>query len=196
MLNNINELIFASSEAELIGHIIGLFALLAATSVFLFKKRRGILAAKFSTDGLYSLHFLLLGQQTAALITLINVVRGVVFYNKGKKWASSNAWCAVFIFLSISSAFVNGFNAVNILPAIGSSIAVIGLWSTDTLTLRVFNLCGVSLWLIYTAIIFSPSAVICNAIYVVTISISLVREIKNRAKAAKTNHEGESYEQA
>jgi hypothetical protein len=180
IVNFIKSFFVYSTTAELIGQIIGFAALFVAIFVFLLKKRTHIIAAKLATDALYGIHFFLLGQSGAAMINVINSVRGIVFYNKGRKWASSNLWCVAFVLLTLSTTFLNsksGFSPIMLMPAVGSSLAVIGLWSSNTLILRIFNLIGISLWFIYAIIISSPSAAICNAIYIISLLITITREL-------------------
>lgn len=167
-----------ASPRTIAAHAVGFVALTVAVFVFLLKRRRHIIAAKLATDAIYSIHFALLGSYTASAINLIGVLRGAVFYNKERKWASSRAWCIFFVLLTLGSSALTWAGAISLLPAVGSSLAVVGLWSSSTLRLRILNLAGITLWLIYTVIIFSPAAIICNVIYVTTIIISLVKEIK------------------
>ena len=185
ILDFIDSFFAYSNTTELIGQVIGFIALFVAVFVFLLKKRTHIIAAKLVTDALYCVHFFLLGQIGAATINIINSARGIVFYNKGRKWASSNLWCVAFVILTLSTTFLKSkgeFNPIVLLPAIGSSLAVIGLWSSNTLILRLFNFSGISLWFIYAIIIHSPSATICNAIYIVSLIITITKELVTMSK--------------
>ena len=169
---------------EISAHVISFIALGVAFLVYMLKKRSHIILAKLMTDAAYAVHFILLGQFTAASVNTVNIGRGIVFYNRGsKKWASSNLWCVFFVVVTLGCAVFTWRGPISLMPTVGSSLAVIGTWSTNTLVLRSFNLAGVSLWFVYSILAFSPASMICNAIYIVTLIISIVREIIERTKA-------------
>ena len=73
--------------------------------------------------------------------------------------------CAVPTFQSIK----------DILPIIGSWLAIIGFWQNDVKLLRIFNLAGVMLWLIYGIITVSVSTIICNVLSIISIFSALFK---------------------
>ncbi len=183
-MNYLIQYLKAADTKTVVAQIIGFAALGVAIFVFLSKKRKGIIAAKFITDALFCIHFALLGQYTGACVNLIALGRGAVFYNKDKKWASHILWCFLFVILTLLCSVFTWQGIISLLPTVGSSFAVIGMWSSNTKALRLMNLFGITLWLIYSIIVISPSAIICNILYITTILYSLLRDASKREKSS------------
>ncbi|MBQ8640696.1 MAG: YgjV family protein [Clostridia bacterium] len=168
----------------LIAQGIGIVAILLAFFVYTTKKRVVLISMKFLTDLLWGLHYLLLGAYSGALMNLVNMIREVIFQCKtSKKWAGSPVWAVVFIGMSLFSTTLSWQGPVSILPALGSSIAVIGLWCSDTAHIRAFSFPGVFLWLIYSILIKSYTHMISNLITLVSIGIGICRDIRDRKRA-------------
>ena len=141
------------NKENLVGNIIGLLAVISALGIYGYKSRKKILLAKLIADGLWAIHFLLLGATTGGVLNVVNAFRDGVFYNKdSKKWAGSKIWVLVFILVGIISGLMSWEGYFSLLPIIGSSISIIGLWCSDSFMLRVVSFFAISLWLIYAAI--------------------------------------------
>ena len=127
-------------------------------------------------------------------VCIVNTGRGFVFYNKGKKWASGIYIPIIFCALTLLTTLLQWRGWYTLLPAVGSVLAVIGFWCNRPRLVKLFNLPAVTLWLIYSIMITSISATIINVISIITILISMVRElvayIKNK-KLQTTIKDGE-----
>ncbi len=158
--------------------IIGIIATIIALFIYTFRNRKKVLFAKLTTDVLWSINYVLLGQFTAAAINIINVGRETVFYNRvNKKWASHIFWLFFFISLTLlSSVFSAGdnFSYINLLPVFGSVISAIALWNKDPFRIRLISLIGLSLWLIYSILIKSPTNIISNVFSLTSIIYGLI----------------------
>lgn len=172
----------------LIGQILGFIPLALAFFIYLFNDRRKILIFKMSSDFLWAFHYILIGAYTGAVMNLINSVRDVVFYNKGKKYIRG-LWIPIaFVIMNIISCTLTGNSTggswIRFLPMIGSSIAIIGLWCSEPQKIRYFMFPGMTLWLIYCIMTHSISSTISNCITLVSLVIA---EVNYRKSLKKTN---------
>lgn len=168
----------------IIAQSIGVIAMCFVFFIYTAKNRKTLITLKFTADLLWAIHYFMIGAFPGAVMNIINMGRETVFQLKStKKWAQSRIWVVVFIIVSLTSAVLSWQGPCSILPAAGSSIAVIGLWCADPMYIRLFNLPGVSLWLIYAIITKSPSSTINNIIALASICFGLYRDIRDRKKA-------------
>jgi hypothetical protein len=73
---------FAAGFAEpvnTVAQIVGFIPVILAYFVFVFNDRKKIIVFKASSDLLWALHFLLLGEMTGCIINIINVIRNIIF---------------------------------------------------------------------------------------------------------------------
>ena len=183
-----------SEPIHFIGQFVGFIPLAIAFITFSLSKRKHILISKTISDLTSAIHFLLIGEVVGGAVCIVNTGRGFVFYNKGKKWASGIYIPIIFCALTLLTTLLQWRGWYTLLPAVGSVLAVIGFWCNRPRLVKLFNLPAVTLWLIYSIMITSISATIINVISIITILISMVRElvayIKNK-KLQTTIKDGE-----
>lgn len=156
-------------SVNLIGQLVGIVPLILAYFVFAFDDRRKIIMFKTSSDLLWALHFLLLGELSGAIVNLINTVRNLIFSQKEKKWCQHIFIPVFFCILTVICTFLSGDGIKSLFPAIGSCLAVIGFWCSSPQNIRRFNLPAVTLWLIYGIITGSVSTIISNSLSIISI---------------------------
>ena len=167
---------------------IGVIAMILAYFIYSARTRKTLLTLKFVSNALWGTHYFMLGAYPGAIMNVINMGRETVFQCKTtKKWAQTPIWVAVFIVINVSSTVLSWQGWQSALPAIGASIAVIGLWCASPLTIRLFSLPSTTCWLIYAAMSGTVSGIICNLIQLAAIFVGLYRDFGERksAKAAK-----------
>lgn len=72
--------------------IIGIAAMICSVSSFQLNKHKHIMLVQIAATALFGLQYFLLGAYTGLALDIAGVLRDIVFYNKDKKWASSNWW--------------------------------------------------------------------------------------------------------
>lgn len=180
-----------SSPTEFAGQLVGFIPLILSFITFSLAKREHILISKTLSDLTSVVHFFLLGEVVGGAVCLVNTGRGIVFYNKGKKWASGIYIPIIFSAITMLTTLLQWKGWYTVLPAVGSVLAVIGFWCNRPRLVKLFNLPAVTLWLIYSIIIVSISSTIINVISIVTILISIIREFVAHIKA-KSNADTDS----
>ncbi len=173
----------------LIAQGIGIIAMLLPYFIYTARTRKTLIALKFVSDALWGTHYFMLGALSGAVMNGINMGREVVFQCKtSHKWAQTPIWAVVFIIINLSSTLFSWQGWQSLLPAVGASISVVGLWCASPLTIRLFSLPSTACWLAYALISGTPSGIVCNVIQMAAILVGLYRDIKER-RAAKNSTE-------
>ena len=89
--------------------------------------------------------------------------------------------------LQSTYSFHNTQGPISLLPALGSSIAVVGLWCSDTAHIRAFSFPGISLWLIYSILTHSYTHMISNLITLLSIAVGMIRDIRKKRQSSLKN---------
>lgn len=159
-----------------IAQLIGFGFMILGFFVFRNISRNATIAIKTVCDGLAAVHFAMLGQWTGCIVNGINIGRGICFAQRGKrKWASGLYMPILFIILTIGGSLLGWTGWESILPMVGSCLAVMGYWCKNTAMLRLFNLVGISLWLVYGVIVMSVPTIIGDVVYIVSILLTMIR---------------------
>ena len=164
--------------------LVGFIPLILSLITFALKKREHILISKLFSDLTSAVHFFMLGQGTGGAICTVNTARDLVFYYKGRKWASHIAVPIFFGALTLVSSIIQWQGVYSLLPMVGSLLALVGFWFDDPRTVKLINLPGITLWLIYSIIVGSISTTIINVISVITIISSLTVDFLTSRKTA------------
>lgn len=171
--------LFQGSPLYVASQIYGLCLCVLSFFIYYVKKREHILITKLIADVLSSIQQAMVGASTGALINGIAVARELIFYNRGrKKWASHIVWLFVFIFAMSISPILTWQGPISLLPATGSTLAVIAFYCKRPVHMRIFGLFAQILWLSYTVVTFNLVAALQNTILIVSASLGLLRDYK------------------
>ena len=171
---------------------IGIIAMVLAYFIYSARTRKTLITLKFISNALWAAHYFMLGAVPGAVMNVINMGRETVFqFKTSKKWAQTPIWVVVFIVINVSSTVLSWQGWQSALPALGASIAVIGLWCAKPMTIRLFSLPSTTCWLIYAIMSGTVSGIICNVIQLAAIFVGLLRDIKER-RYAKTAEKEET----
>ena len=167
----------------LVGQIFGVLLAVLSFFVYLQKSRGGILVTKLTLDVLNVLQQAMVGAYTGSVLNGIAIFRELVFYQKdSKQWARSRAWLIIFLLLMGSSPLLSWQGPVSLLPAIGSSLIVIGFYCSDPKQMRAFGIVGQIFWGVYACIILNVGGILGSFLSIVGGIIGLVNG-KKRSQA-------------
>ena len=129
------------------GQIIGLALIIWNFFIYVQKSHEKILIFKCAGDLMSVVQFAFCGAYTGAALNVVMAFREIIFLNKTKhKWASGKIWLYIFIALIFLSPFVTSKEPIlsalwllNVLPAFGSSLAVVGLYNENTLITKTLS---------------------------------------------------------
>lgn len=111
-----------------LSNIVGFIGVLSTVVIYQQKTRAGLLISKLVSDVIWFLQYALCGAWTGAAISIIAMIRELIFINRQKKWAQSPLWLVFFLILSVVSGIITWKNVYSIFPCIASALAVIGFW--------------------------------------------------------------------
>lgn len=83
--------------------IIGIAAMFFSVFSFQMNKHKHIMIMQIMATSLFGLQYFLLGAYTGMAVDIVATIKGIVFFNKDKKWAQSKWWIVLFIGLFIAS---------------------------------------------------------------------------------------------
>lgn len=142
---------------EIAATVVGIVALIIAFLIFAFKSRGLILIFKAISDTLWATNYILKGQYVACIVSVICILRGIVFFFRDKRTDKQNtAWLIVFLVLVAFSPaydiFVLHKPLYILLPSIGSVVAVFAFYQKKASMVRLLGVLGCVPWLIYTIV--------------------------------------------
>lgn len=183
--------LIAKGPLYLAGQILGFFLIAWAFLIYVQKNRNRILVFKLIGDALSIVQYVLCGAYSGAGVNSVMCLREIVFLNREKhKWANFKGWVVIFVlFIFIMTFVTNGqepFSPIwwaSTLPAIGSSIAVVGLYSKKASLTRILSLVGICFWLVYVIIMENWIQVVSNVISIISIIIGLFGDYFRAKKA-------------
>ena len=189
-MKNFFEKIAANGPLYTAGQIIGLALIIWNFFIYVQKSHEKILIFKCAGDLMSVVQFAFCGAYTGAALNVVMAFREIIFLNKTKhKWASGKIWLYVFIVLIFLSPFVTSKEPIlsalwllNVLPAFGSSLAVIGLYNEKTLITKMLSGIGIACWLVYVILLKNYIQIVGNVITLSSICIGITSELIRRKK--------------
>ena len=155
--------------------LIGFVAIGVDFVIYQQTKREKILICKGIADVLWSTHHALLGGISGAAVSMIGILREVIFYFRPKaRWARSSAWLGVFI---------------AIYPTIAAVCASVGFWSKKPeITKRMALPVSVCMF-IYATSTHSIATMVNETLVCVSLAVSWFR-VRRAAHQAQKNESG------
>lgn len=177
------------------GQILGFVIIIWNFFIYTQKSHKKILIFKCVGDVMSFVQFALCGAYTGAALNIVMALREIVFLNKTKhKWAEGKIWLYIFIVLIFSAPFVTSKEPIlsalwllNVLPAFGSSLAVVGLYNEKTLITKTLSGMGIICWLIYVTLLKNYVQIVSNVITLTSIVIGIISEILRKRKYVESN---------
>ncbi len=174
---------------EQIAYVIGAIGVAECFFIFFSRTREKILIFKFLCDVIWLTNYLLLGNFTGAVINIVNMVREVVFYNRGKKkWATSHLWLAVFLTANLISptySLITGAEGLYaLLPAAGSALNAFAFYHSKPQATRAIGFVAQSLWLIYSIYGKNLFSSIANGVLLISAIAGAIRAHLDAKKSA------------
>ncbi len=147
------------------------------------KSHKNILVFQMVSGLLFTVHYLLLGAYTGAIMNLLGAFRSLVYSNRGKKWASSLVWPTVFSIGFLISGIMTWDNAFSVFPLIAMLMSSLVLWMEQPKINRIFSLPTSTCWLVYNIKTLSYPGIITEIFVLSSIIIGIIRlDIKKKEK--------------
>ena len=167
-----------------IAQLFGWAATFCSLVTYLFRSRKSILIAKVSADLTSVVHYCMLGAFTGGMMCAVNVVRDILYYHRDSK-VTSHILCPItFVLVNAVSCVFSWIGWVSLLPAVGSSVGVFGLWARKPVHIRMIMVPAITLWLIYGILIGSFPTVLSNVFALCSLAVGLFRDWKEYRRKA------------
>lgn len=168
---------------ETIGQIIGFIAMAIIVASYQQKSHKNILTFQMISGLLFTVHYLLLGAYTGAVMNLLGAFRSLVYSNRGKKWSSSIAWPIGFSIAFLISGIMTWDNIFSVFPLIAMLMSSVVLWIEQPKINRMLSLPTSGCWLIYNIKTLSYPGIITEIFVLSSIVIGIIRlDIKKKNK--------------
>lgn len=166
---------------ETIGQIIGFVAMAIIVASYQQKSHKNILTFQMISGLLFTVHYIMLGAYTGAVMNLLGAVRSLVYSNRGKKWSSSILWPICFSIAFLISGILTWDNVFSVFPLIAMLMSSVVLWIEQPKINRILSLPTSSCWLIYNIKTLSYPGIITEIFVLSSIVIGIIRlDIKKK----------------
>ena len=171
---------------DILIQIIGIAAMIFSVFSFQMNKHKHIMIMQILATSLFGLQYFMLGAYTGMAVDAVAAIRGIVFYNKDKKWASSNIWIAVFIVMFIVSGIFTWQGPSSLLMTGAMILNTFSFSFTKPKLVRSTILISSPLVLIYNIITGSIGGIINEICVELSSVVGLLRyDIKNKSATVK-----------
>lgn len=140
--------------------IIGFLAMFFSVFSFQMNKHKHIMIMQILATSLFGLQYLMLGAYTGMAVDAVATIRGIVFFNKDKKWAQSRLWIAVFACMFIISGILAWQGTASILVTLAMVLNTFSFSFTKPKLVRSTILISSPLMLIYDILTMSIGGII------------------------------------
>lgn len=113
---------------RVIAELFGGVAIITTTLIYQQTSRKKLLLFKAMTDFFMTLHYVLIGAFSGAVVTGIAFVRELVFFNTSSKDKHNKIKLILFMFVSIVCSVLTWKNMFSLLTMVASIIAIVSFW--------------------------------------------------------------------
>ncbi len=131
----------------------------------------------------YGTHYLLLGAITGALITLVSLIRNIIFYiNSKKKQENSKLLLILLIIFALISGILSYQNIFSILLIIASVISTYSVWQDDVQKYKLLALPVGICYLVYGISINSIASIITETVLLIAVIVGIKKMYNKKIK--------------
>lgn len=160
---------------NIVTQIIGIAAMFFSVFSFQMNKHKHIMLMQILATTLFGLQYFLLGAYTGMAVDIVATARGIVFYNRDKKWANSRWWIAVFAVLFVISGIFTWQGPTSIFVTAAMVLNTFSFSFTNPKSVRSTILVSSPLMLVYNIITGSIGGVINEVCVEISSVVGLLR---------------------
>lgn len=160
---------------NIITQIIGIAAMFFSVFSFQMNKHKHIMLMQILATSLFGLQYFLLGAYTGMAVDIVATVRGIIFYNRDKKWAQNKLWIVLFALTFIISGIFTWQGTASLLVIVAMILNTFSFSFTNPKLVRSTILVSSPLMLIYNIITGSIGGIINEICVEISSVIGLVR---------------------
>lgn len=167
-----------------IAQLFGVISIVLNIMIVQFKTKEKMLIGMIISNLVVAMQFFLLNAITGGVISLINVIRCIVFYLFKKKNRKPSLFILItFELIVVASGIISWQNIWSLLPIIATATYTYGIWQDDVLKIKYISAIIGFEWSIYDIIVRAYVGFIQGIIQVVSAIIAIIlykKPIKKR----------------
>lgn len=166
---------------NIITQIIGIAAMFFSVFSFQMNKHKHIMLMQILATFMFGMQYFLLGAYTGMAVDIVATVRGIIFYNRDKKWAQSKLWIILFALMFVISGIFTWQGAESLFVITAMVLNTFSFSFTNPKLVRSTILLSSPLMLIYNILTGSIGGVINEICVEISSVVGLLRyDIKKK----------------
>ncbi len=167
----------------ILAQICGIIVLILTVISVQFKTKEKIVMGMVFANIVVTIQYFLLNAVTGAVVSIINVIRCIVFYYYKKKDKKPSLMILlIFEIIAIISGIMSWQNIWSVIPIIVTVIYTYGLWQDDVKVIRITTAVVGLGWAIYNVIVMAYVGAIQSISQFVSAMIALVKNKQEKTK--------------
>lgn len=159
--------------------------MICSVSSFQLNKHKHIMLVQIVATALFGLQYFLLGAYTGLALDIVGVLRDIVYYNKDKKWASSNWWTVFWVLVMLVVGIFTYQNWISLLMTAAMMLNTVSFSFTKPKLVRTTILISSPLLLVYNILTGSIGGVINELFTEISSVVGIIRyDINKKDKTA------------
>lgn len=160
----------------ILAQIVGIIVLVITVISIQFKTKEKILICQIIANILVAIQYFLLNALTGAVVSIINVIRCIIFYHyKKKDKKPSIIFLTIFIGVAIISGILTWQNGLSIIPIIATIIFTYGLWQDNVRITRICTAVTAGNWAIYNVVVKAYAGALQSVAECISAIIAMIR---------------------
>ncbi|MDD3334948.1 MAG: YgjV family protein [Eubacteriales bacterium] len=153
----------------------GVLGILTTVVIYQQKDNQKLLIWKLTADLFWVAHYLLLGANSAAVVTIVALLRSAILLCQGHKWAQSKAWLWVFLFSSLLLSILAWKDWTSLLTTVASLLCIVAYWIGNPKLTRIVSIPTGLMFLVNVAMNKSFWASLCEFFILISAITGLIR---------------------
>ena len=167
-------------------NLFGILGILTTVVIYQQKENQRMLVWKLISDLCWVLHYLALGANSVAVVTIVAIMRSIVLLCRRYRWAQSRAWLAVFMVSSFVLSVLAYKDWTSLLPMIGSQACIIAYWIGKPKVTRIISIPSALMFLVNVTLNGSLWGMLCESFLLASAIIGFIRhDVARKPKTAK-----------
>ena len=167
-------------------NLFGILGILTTVVIYQQKENQRMLVWKLISDLFWVLHYLALGANSVAVVTIVAIMRSIVLLCRRYRWAQSRAWLAVFMISSFVLSVLAYKDWTSLLPMIGSQACIIAFWIGKPKVTRIISIPAALMFLVNVTLNGSLWGMLCESFLLASAVVGFIRhDVAHKPKTAK-----------
>ena len=167
-------------------NLFGILGILTTVIIYQQKENQRMLVWKLISDLFWVLHYLALGANSVAVVTIVAIMRSVVLLCRRYRWAQSRAWLAMFMVSSFVLSVLAYKDWTSLLTMFGSQACIVAYWIGKPKLTRIISMPVALMFLVNVTLNGSFWGMLCESFLLASAIVGFIRhDVARKPKTAK-----------